>query len=274
VPSRAGDERFRRWWAKLLRTGASPRAARALMRAGMEGDVRPLLPLIQAPTLVLHRRDFQFLPVEQARYLAEHIRYARLVELPGADISVMWETPELILGLIEEFLENLRGSPATERVLATVLMVDIVGSTMPSGLLKDRRSPQLLDAKDELARRVVQKFQGKLIRQTDDRILATFDGPGRGIRCAVALRDQLREIGLQVRAGLHTGEVEMRDGDVRGMAVDLAAGVMAAAGSGEVFISRTVGDLVVGSTITLDDRGPHALKGIEGTWHLFEVLRA
>jgi class 3 adenylate cyclase len=131
-----------------------------------------------------------------------------------------------------------------------------------------------LDAQGELARRVVQKFQGKLIKQTDDGILATFDGPGRGIRCAVALRDQLRGMGQQIRAGLHTGEVELRDGEVTGTAVDLAAGVTAAAGSGEVLVSRTVGDLVVGSTITVDDRGPHALNGIEGTWHLFAVLRA
>jgi class 3 adenylate cyclase len=274
VPSRAGDERFRRWWAKLLRTGASPRAARALLRAATEGDVRPLLPLIQAPTLLLHRRDFQLLPIEHARYLAEHIPGARLVELSGADGSVIWDTPELVLDLIEELLTGVRRSPEPKRVLATVLFTDIVGSTERASRLGDRRWRELLEVHDELARRVVEEFQGQLVKTTGDGILATFDGPGRGIRCAAALRDELRGIGLQIRAGLHTGEVELRDGDVGGIAVHLAARVMATAGSGEIVTSQTVRDLVVGASIAVEDRGPHVLKGIEGAWQLFAVTRA
>jgi class 3 adenylate cyclase len=274
VPSRAGDERFRRWWAKLLRTGASPRAARALLRTVLEVDLRPLLPLIQAPTLVLHRRDFHVPPVDHAHFLVEHIPGARLAELPGADMSVIWDTPELALDLIEEFLTGVRRIPEPKRVLATVLFTDIVGSTEQASRLGDRRWRELLEVHDELARRLVEEFQGQLVKTTGDGILATFDGPGRGIRCAAALRDELGGISLQIRAGLHTGEVELRDGDVGGIAVHLAARVMAVAGSGEIFTSRTVRDLVVGANITVENRGPHVLKGIEGAWQLFAVTRA
>jgi class 3 adenylate cyclase len=274
VPSRAGDERFRRWWAKLLRTGASPRAARALLRTVLEVDLRPILPLVQAPTLVLHRRDFHVPPVEHARFLVEQIPDARLAELPGADMSIIWDTPELALDLIEEFLTGVRRVPEPARVLATVLFTDIVGSTERAARLGDRRWRELLGAHDDLARRVVEEFQGQLVKTTGDGILATFDGPGRGIGCAAALRDELRGLGLRIRAGLHTGEVELRDGDVGGIAVHLAARVMATAGAGEILVSRTVRDLVVGASIAVEDRGSHALKGIEGAWQLFAVTRA
>jgi class 3 adenylate cyclase len=273
VPSRAGDERFRRWWAKLLRAGASPRAARALLRAAAEGDTRPLLPLIQAPTLLLHRRDFQLLPIGHARYLVEHILGARLIELPGADMSVIWDAPELALDLIEEFLTGVQPIPEPKRVLATVVFTDIVGSTERATRLGDRRWRELLNVHDELARRLVEEFGGRLIKTTGDGILATFDGPGRGIRCAAALRDELRSIGLQIRVGLHTGEVELRDGDVGGVAVHIAARVMAAASPGEVVTSRTVRDLIFGSDIAVEDRGEHTLKGIDGRWQLFAVSR-
>jgi class 3 adenylate cyclase len=274
VPSRAGDERFRRWWAKLLRTGASPRAAaRALLRTVMEVDLRPLLPLIQAPTLVLHRRDFHVPPVEHAHFLTEHIPDARLVELPGADMSVIWDTPEVALDLIEEFLTGVRPVPGPMRVLSTVLFTDIVGSTERAARLGDRRWRELLNAHDELAGRLIEEFGGQLIKTTGDGILATFDGPSRGVRCATALRDQLRGIGLQIRVGLHTGEVELRTGDVGGLAVHIAARVMAAARPGEVVTSRTVRDLVFGSDIAVEDRGEHALKGIDGSWQHFAVSR-
>jgi len=274
VPSRAGDERFRRWWAKLLRTGASPRAARALLRTVLEVDLRPILPLVQAPTLVLHRRDFHVPPVEHARFLVEQIPDARLAELPGADMSIIWDTPEVALDLIEEFLTGVRRVPEPARVLATVLFTDIVGSTERAARLGDRRWRELLGAHDDLARRVVEEFQGQLVKTTGDGILATFDGPGRGIGCAAALRDELGGLGLRIRAGLHTGEVELRDGDVGGIAVHLAARVMATAGAGEILVSRTVRDLVVGASIAVEDRGSHALKGIEGAWQLFAVTRA
>ena len=272
VPSRAGDERFRRWWAKALRTGASPRAAaRALLRTVLEVDLRPLLPLIQAPTLVLHRRDFHIPPVEHARFLVEHIPDARLLELPGADMSVIWDTPEVALDVVEEFLTGVRPIPEPKRVLATVLFTDIVGSTEQATRLGDRRWRELLNVHDELARRLIEEFGGQLIKTTGDGILATFDGPGRGIRCAAALRDELRSIGLQIRVGLHTGEVELRDGDVGGVAVHIAARVMAAASPGEVVTSRTVRDLIFGSDIAVEDRGEHALKGIDGSWQLYAV---
>jgi class 3 adenylate cyclase len=274
VPSRADDQRFRRWAAKLQRTMASPSAMAAYARALFEIDARPLLPLIQAPSLILHRRHFQLLPIEHGRYLAEHIPGAKLVELPGADGPLMWETPELALDLIEEFLTGARRPAEPMRVLATVLFTDIVASTEQAGRLGDRRWRELLAVHDEAARRVIEEFRGQLIKTTGDGILATFDGPGRAIRSAAALRDELGGIGLQIRAGLHTGEVELRDGDIGGIAVHLAARVMAAAQPGEILISRTVRDLVVGATITVEDRGPHALKGIEGSWQLFAVTRA
>jgi class 3 adenylate cyclase len=271
VPSRAGDERFRRWFAKVLRTGVSPRAAQASLRAVLEGDLRPLLPLIQVPTLVLHRRGFHVPPVEHAHFLAEQIPGAKFIELPGADMSVIWDTPELALDLIEEFLTGVRHIPEPKRVLATVVFTDIVSSTEQVSRLGDRRWRELLEVHDELAHRVVEEFQGHLVKMTGDGILATFDGPGRGIRCAAALRDELRGIGLQIRVGLHTGEVEVRNGDVGGVAVHIAARVMAAAKPGEVVASRTVRDLIFGSDIAVEDRGEHALKGIDGSWQLFAV---
>jgi class 3 adenylate cyclase len=271
MPSRASDERFRHWFAKVQRTGASPRAAKGLLRASLEVAGRPILPLVHAPTLVLHRRDVHFIPIQHARYLVEHIPDAKLVELPGADLSLMWETREQALDVIEEFLTGVRRVPEPKRVLATVLFTDIVGSTERAGELGDRRWRQLLDLHDELAGRLVDQAGGRLVKTTGDGILATFDGPGRGIGCAAALRDELGGLGLQLRAGLHIGEVELRDGDVGGVAVHIAARVIEAARPGEVLTSRTVRDLVVGSDIVLEDRGTQPLKGVEGSWELFAV---
>ena len=273
APSRAGDQRFHRWFAKLNRAGASPRAAQTFLQALLEVDVRPALPLVQAPTLVLHRPDTRLIPVEHGRYLAEHIPRARLVELPGADPTLVWETPELVVDHIEAFLSGVRRIAAPTRVLATVLFTDIVGSTERASRLGDRRWGELLHVHDELARRVVEEFGGRLVKTTGDGILATFDGPGRAIRCAAALTDELRGIGVQIRAGLHTGEVELRDGDVGGIAVHIAARVMAAAQPGDLLVSRTVRDLVVGSDIALHDHGTQPLKGVEGAWQLFSAVR-
>jgi class 3 adenylate cyclase len=271
--SRAGDERFRRWSTKYQRAMASPRTIQAVNRVSLEVDARPVLPLVQAPTLVLARRDFPVIPIEQGRYLAEHIPQAKLVELPGADALLVWETPELALDLLEQFLAGVRRPAEPTRVLSTVLFTDIVGSTQRAGQLGDRRWRQVLTVHDELTRHVVEEFQGQLVKTTGDGILATFDGPGRAIHCAAALRDELRGIGLQIRAGLHTGEVELRDDDVGGIGVHIAARIVAAAGSGEILTSRTVRDLVVGSDIAVEDRGTQALKGIDGTWQLFTITR-
>ena len=271
IPSRAGDERFRRWMAKVQRSIASPRTVHVFLRAMFDVDVRSLLPLVQAPTLVLHRRDFQLLPIEHGRYLAEHIPDARLVVLPGADGPLTWEDPEVTLGHIEEFLTGVRGTVPATRVLATVLFTDIVASTERAAELGDRRWRELLQVHDDLGTRLVEQWGGRVVKSTGDGLLATFDGPGRAIAGAVALRDQLADIDVQIRAGLHAGEVELRGDDVGGIAVHIAARIMAEAGPGEVVVSRTVRDLVAGSDRQLEDRGTHQLKGVAGDWQLFAV---
>ena len=271
IPSRAGDERFRRWMAKVQRSIASPRTVHVFLRAMFEVDVRSLLPLVQAPTLVLHRRDFRLLPIEHGRYLAEHIPDARLVVLPGADGPLTWEDPEVTLGHIEEFLTGVRGTVPATRVLATVLFTDIVASTERAAELGDRRWRELLQVHDDLGTRLVEQAGGRVVKSTGDGLLATIDGPGRAIAGAVALRDQLADIDVQIRAGLHAGEVELRGDDVGGIAVHIAARIMAEAGPGEVVVSRTVRDLVAGSDRQLEDRGTHQLKGVAGDWQLFAV---
>jgi class 3 adenylate cyclase len=271
--SRAGDARFRRWSTKYQRAIASPRTIQAFTSAILELDSRPLLPLVQAPTLILAKQGFQIIPIQQARYLAEHIPHAKLVELAGIDALLAWETPQVALDLVEQFLAGVRRTAEPTRVLQTVLFTDIVGSTQQAAQMGDRRWRQVLGVHDELARRVVEEFQGQLIKTTGDGILATFDGPGRAIGCAAALRDELAGIGLQIRAGLHTGEVELRDDDIGGIGVHIAARIVAAAASREILTSRTVRDLVVGSDIAAEDRGTHALKGLDGTWQLFAITR-
>jgi class 3 adenylate cyclase len=271
VPSRANDERFCRWYAKLQRAIASPQTVQAFIQDSYSVDARPLLPQVQAPTLVLHRRQFQLVPIEHGRYLAEHLPGARLVELPGADGPLVWETPELALDVIQEFLTGARGAPEPDRLLATVLFTDIVGSTQQAAHLGDRRWRELLELHDQAARRWVETFGGRLVKSTGDGILATFDSPARAIRCATALAEDLGGLEIQIRAGLHTGEIELRHGDVGGIGVHIAARVMAAAAPGEILVSRTVHDLISGSGILLRDRGIHRLKGVQGQWQLLAV---
>jgi class 3 adenylate cyclase len=223
---------------------------------------------------VLHRRDFALLPIEHGRYLAEHIPNARLVELPGSDGPLTWETPELVLDLVEEFLTGVRGTAPTARVLATVLFTDIVASTERASELGDRRWRELLEVHDDLGRRLVEQWGGRVVKTTGDGLLATFDGPGRAIGCAVALREQLGDIDVRIRAGLHAGEVELRGDDVGGIAVHIAARILAEARPGEIVVSRTVRDLIAGSDRSLTDRGTRRLKGVEGDWQLFAVPRA
>jgi class 3 adenylate cyclase len=273
APSRAGDERFRRWLARFQRTIASPRAIQAFLRASFEMDASSILPLIQAPTLILHRRDCQLVPISHGYYLAERIPRATLVEVPGTELTLFWETPELALDHVEQFLTGVRRVAQATRVLATVLFTDIVASTQRVGQLGDRRWRELLNVHDELTHRLVEEFDGRLVKSTGDGILATFEGPGRAIHCAAALGEELAGIGVQLRAGLHTGEVELRDDDVGGIAVHVAARVMSAAEPGEILVSRTVRDLVAGSDVTLEDRGMYLLKGIDGDWQLLAVTR-
>jgi class 3 adenylate cyclase/pimeloyl-ACP methyl ester carboxylesterase len=282
VPSRADDEVFMRWFARLQRAVAPPATIEANLRAAVEADARSILPAIHVPTLVLHRASCLRSPVEHGRFLAEHIDGAKLVEVPGSDAPPYWENADAFLDAIEEFLTGIRRAPEASRVLATVLFTDIVGSTELASRLGDARWRELLDRHDEAARREVDAAQGKFVKTTGDGIVATFDGPGRAIRCATSLRDELRALGLPIRAGLHAGEIELRssevsdaggdaDPDVGGIAVHISARVMALSGPSEVLVSQTVKDLVAGSGLRFEDAGEHELKGIPDRWHLYRV---
>jgi class 3 adenylate cyclase len=242
------------------------------LRALLELDARPALHEIQAPTLVLHRREFAFCPIEHGRYLADHIADARFVELPGADGPIFWETPDLALRHVEEFLTGVSSRPEARRVLATVLFTDIVGSTERAAALGDRRWREVLDVHDELIRRNVERWEGRVVKLTGDGALAIFDVPRNAIACAADLDAELGDVGLEIRSGVHTGEVELRDGDVGGIGVHTAARIMALAEPGEILVSRTVRDLVAGSGVGLRDRGTHRLRGLEGEWDVFAVV--
>ena len=271
APSLAGDPEFRAWWKRAGQRGASPASARALLNTTFAGDVRLVLPLISVPALVLHRVDSVF-PISLSRYLAENISSASLVELPGRDHLPYSGDSEAILEEVEEFLTGVRGTSSIDRVLTTVLFTDIVGSTDLASRLGDAAWHDLLDRHDTLVREELRRFRGREVKTTGDGMLATFDGPARGMRCASAICRAARRIGIEVRAGLHTGEVEMRGEDVSGIAVHTAQRVSALAGPGEVFVSRTVVDLVAGSGIEFDDRGEHELKGLGGGWRIFAVM--
>jgi class 3 adenylate cyclase/alpha-beta hydrolase superfamily lysophospholipase len=235
------------------------------------GDVRALLPTVQAPTLVLYRSGDQLSGKPYATYLAEHIPSAKLVEVPGEDNFMFVGNSDADLDEIEDFLTGHRHPPATDRILATVLFTDIVGSTDRAGQLGDRRWRELLDSHDRVVRRQLERFRGQEVNTAGDGFIARFDGPGRAIECACAIRDAVRVLDLEVRAGLHTGEIELRGDDVAGMAVHIGARVAALAEPGEVLVSSTVKDLVAGSGIEFCDRGEHELRGVPGAWHLFRV---
>jgi pimeloyl-ACP methyl ester carboxylesterase len=274
APSLVDDTRFRTWWSDYLRMSASPGAALALTRMNGEIDVRPALETIGVPTLVVHRTGDRSLPVEGARYLAERIRGARLVELPGIDHLPFVGDQDAILDEIEEFLTGVRRGAGNDRVLATVLFTDIVGSTERAVQLGDREWRDLLDSHHLLVRRALESWRGVEVDTAGDGFLATFDGPARAIRCACAIRDAVRGLGLEIRAGLHTGECEVHGETVAGIAVHIGARVAALAGPGEVLVSSTVRDLVAGSGIEFDEHGEHGLKGVPGRWRLYSVADA
>jgi len=271
VPSRADDARFRNWYAKKTRSIAGPAAAAAYFRSMFKADARALLPAIHVPTLVLHRTAYRFMPIEHGRYLADHIAGATLVELPGSDGPLYWEHAGEALDAVERFLTGVHPPESSTRVLATVLYTDIVDSTRLLERMGDTRWRGLLDMHDDLAGNLARVHGGRLIKTTGDGVLATFDGPGRGIRFATGFRDQLRPLALPIRVGIHTGEVEMRGDDVGGMAAHIAARITGLAGEGEILVSRTVRDLVVGSDLAFEDRGTHQLRGIDGDWQLLAV---
>lgn len=270
APTAASDPQFREWWVETGRRGASPATARALLRVAFESDVRTALPLLSMPTLLVHFAQHSTVPA--GRYMAERIPGARLVEIAGAD-DYWWaaDNAPKILDEIEEFITGGRGSPRTDRVLATVLFTDIVESTATASSLGDRAWRDVLDRHDSAVRRQLRRFGGREINTTGDGFVATFDGPARAVECACAIRDAARQVGVEVRAGVHTGEVEVRGDDVGGLTVHIAARVAALAAPMSVWVSRTVTDLVVGSELTFEDEGEHELKGIAASWHLFSV---
>jgi class 3 adenylate cyclase len=272
APSLASDVEFRAWWKRAGERSASPAVARADNVLAMGADIRAVLPFINTPTLVLHRIDNALLPLAHGRYLAEHIVGAEFVELPGQDHLCFAGETDSLLGEIEEFLTGARGTPDTDRMLATILFTDIVDSTKRAAGSGDRRWRELLDNHDRMAERQVLRFGGRRVKSTGDGILATYDGPARAIQCGLAICDGARQIGVEVRVGVHTGEVERRGDDVAGIGVHIAARVEARAQPGEVWVSRTVTDLVTGSGIAFEDRGEHPLKGVPGTWQLFAVV--
>jgi class 3 adenylate cyclase len=271
VPSKAGDEAFARRLATYFRRSASPGAAIALLKMNTQIDIRRVLPTISVPTLVLHRIGDRDANVEEGRWLAQQIPNARFVELPGDDHLPWVGDQDAVLDEVEEFLTGTRPSAATDRVLATVLFTDIVSSTEHAARLGDRAWRELLESHHALVRKEFARFRGREIKTMGDAFIATFDGPARAVRCACTLRDAVSQLGIQIRAGVHTGEIELHGDDIGGIAVHIAARVIAAAQPGEVLVSSTVKDLSAGSGITFVDRGVHALKGVPDEWRLFRI---
>jgi len=269
----AEDPRVKEIMGRWERLSVSPSGARALVELDAAIDVRPILSAIAVPTLVINRTDDHALPVACGRYLAEHIPGARYFEQPGEHLLGLGDY-DALAEEIEEFLTGVRPAAEADRVLATVLFTDLVGSTERAAELGDRAWRGLLDSHHAAVRAQLGRFQGREVKTTGDGFLATFDGPARAIRCACAIREGVRRLGVELRAGLHTGEVEIIGEDVGGIAVHIGQRVSAAAGDGEVWVSRTVKDLVAGSGIAFSDRGTHRLKGLQDEWQLFAVESA
>lgn len=271
APSVAGDEEMVSWWARLLRSGTSPRAAVELMRMYGELDVRPALPAITAPAIVLSRTGDRMAPSMHARALVDLLPHARYVELEGSDHAIFAGDTDALLDVVEEFITGSRTEREPERVLATVLFTDIVSSTERAAAAGDRDWRSILERHDEIVRNEIADFRGREIKQTGDGFLAAFDGPARAVSCAASISERVRALGIEVRAGVHTGECELREGDIAGMAVHIGARVGACAGSGEVLVSSTVKDLVIGSGLSFQDRGVAELKGVPGEWRLYAL---
>lgn len=272
TPSRAGDGAFCAWRARYERLAASPGTVAKMFDFLSTIDLRGVLSTITAPTLVLHRAGDRWMPCGHGRYLAQHIAGSRYVELPGSDHLWLGDDSEMLLEEIQEFLTGAREPPEPDRVLTTVLFTDIVGSTDLAVSLGRARFRELLDRHDAVIRRHLARGRGREINTTGDGFVASFDGPARAVRCAVAITEAVRPLGLQIRAGLHTGECELRDSDLSGLPVHIAARVAASAQADEVLVSSTVKDLVAGSGIGFSDRGTHRLKGLPEDWRLYAVL--
>jgi class 3 adenylate cyclase len=271
VPSRANDRAFCEWRARYERLAASPGTATKMFDFLTSIDLRQVLPAITAPTLVMHRAGDRFVPPAHGRYLAEHIGGAHYVELPGSDSLWLGEDSDTLLEEIQEFLTGVRAPSEPDRVLTTILFTDIVGSTELAASLGDERWRELLDRHDAAVRRQLARARGREIGTRGDGFVASFDGPARAIHCAVAISEAMRPLGLEIRAGLHSGECEVRGSELGGLAVHVAARVAAAAQGAEVLVSSTVKDLVAGSGIGFSDRGLHTLKGVPDEWRLYAI---
>ena len=272
APSKVGDQRFVRWFATYCRMAASPGAAAALFRMNHEIDVRHVLPAIRVPTLVLDREGSDWPRREVRRYAAERIPGAKYVELPGRDHCPWTDDSDSLIQAISHFVTGGQPEIELDRVLATVLFTDIVGSTQRAAELGDGRWRDLLEDHHRLVRAQLARYRGTEVDTAGDGFLATFDGPARAIRCARAIVDSVRELGIELRAGLHSGECELVEGKVRGIAVHTGARVAALAGPSEVLVSQTVRDLVAGSGLVFEDAGEHELKGVPDRWHLYRVV--
>lgn len=274
APSMAADVRFRRWQGHLERLAMPPGAFATMYRWVLETDVRSILASIRVPTLIIQRAESDHHRPAHGRYLAQTIEGARYVELPGADTYPFYAgDTDAVHDEIETFLTGRRETAPHDRQLATVMFTDIVASTETAARMGDHRWLKLRDAHDSLVRQAIERFRGHEIETTGDGFLATFDGPARAVRCAVEIATGVRTLGLEVRVGLHTGEVELVEGGIAGIAVHLAQRVMAIGSAGQVVVTSTLKDLVIGSGIEFAERGPHVLKGVPGEWQLYEVER-
>ena len=272
APSVAHDERVWEDVATYMRSAASPGAVRAVMQMNREIDVRHVLPSIRVPTLITHRIGDRNIRIQQARYMAERIPGAKLVELPGDDHMAWFGDIDALLGEVEEFLTGVRPEPKPDRVLATILFTDIAGATERAAELGDQKWSHLLARHHELIREELNRFRGREIDTAGDGFFATFDGPARAISCAKAIQDAVTKLGLTVRIGLHTGECEVMGEKVSGIAVHIGARVVNYAAPGAILVTSTVKDLVAGSGLSFVDRGEYELKGVPGKWHLFESV--
>jgi class 3 adenylate cyclase len=272
APSAIGDERYKTWLGRAWTRAVSPSTIASISETMYASNIHAILPAISVPTLVIHRSGNRWFGPEHGRYLAEHIAGARYVELPGDDHVPYLGDADSILDEIEAFITGTRSAREADRVLATVLFTDIVGSTEIATRLGDARWTELLDRHDAIVREQIERHVGRFIDSAGDGVVSTFDGPARAVRCACAIRDELRPLDIEIRAGVHTGEIERRGDDIRGIAVHIGQRVSSLAGPGEVLVSRTVTDLVAGSGLQFESRGASELKGVSGTWDVYAVV--